>query len=646
MPGRRMARGCARWTASLLLALLAVLVGAPAYAVDGGIAHVESTGDGIRILVDVPAGSRVELSGATASLDGTSLDATASSTTSGSAVKRTTVLAIDTSNSMRKQGRFEAAQQAATSYLDAVPDDVEVGIVTFDSTVDVALEPTTDRAAARAVVDGLSLQRNTLLYDGIIAATDLAGDTGQRAVLLLSDGADAGSAASIEDATAAIKDAGTRVNIVGLDLAENELTPLRTIAGAAKGEVITSTGPALAAAFAEQAEALADQVLVTAPLPSGFSARVATVEVSLPTSDGEPVVARSLATIEAASTPGTAAPLPTIADPDGGGFTAPDWLLWVGVGVFAVGLVSVALLLVPPKPAPMSIADRVTAYSTRVAGVEERAHKPQADPVLDQAKAAAAEILQRNSALNDRMTRRLGAAGSEFKPSEWLLLHVGAVVAGGVVGLLLGQGNLVVGLLFMLVGFALPPLYLRFMAGRRRRAFDAALPEVLQLLSGALSAGLSLAQAVDTVVREGPEPIASEFKRVLVEARIGVSIEDAFEGVAHRFQSKDFGWAVMAIRIQRQVGGNLAELLTTVAATMRERQYLRRHVRALSAEGRLSAVILCALPICFFLFLFLVNRPFLDPLIHDPRGWVLSGFGILWMSIGSFWMSRMVKVDA
>ncbi|TNM45092.1 VWA domain-containing protein [Nocardioides albidus] len=639
-----------RAAATLVAAVLALLVSTPAYAEDGAIAHVESTGDGIRILVDVPSGARVDLSGVSATLDGDDLDATATPTSSGSAVKRTTVLVIDTSRSMRKQGRFEAAQQAATTYLDTVPDDVEVGVVTFDSAVDVALEPTTDRAAARAVIGDLSLQRNTLLYDGLIAATDVAGDSGQRSLLLLSDGADAGSTASLEDATAAIKDTGTRVHIVGLDLGEDQLAQLRTIAGAGEGDVITSSGAALAAAFAEQAEALADQVLVTAPLPSGFSADVATVQVTLPTGAGAPVVARSLAKVEAASTPGAAVALPTIAD-EGGGFTAPGWMLWAGVAVFAVGLLGVAVLLVPAKPAPMSIADRVTAYSTRVSGVEElarRSHsaKPPSEPVLDQARAAAAELLERNSALNDRMTRRLAAAGSEFKPSEWLLLHIGAVLAGGVIGLLLGQGSILLGLLFMVIGFLAPPTYLRFMAGRRRRAFDTALPEVLQLLSGALSAGLSLAQAVDTVVREGPEPIASEFKRVLVEARIGVSIEDAFEGVAHRFESRDFGWAVMAIRIQRQVGGNLAELLTTVAATMRERQFLRRHVRALSAEGRLSAVILCGLPVVFLLFLFLTNRTFLDPLLHDPRGWIMSGFGILWMVIGSFWMSRMVKVDA
>ncbi|MDQ6524180.1 type II secretion system F family protein [Nocardioides sp. LHD-245] len=645
MRGQRTVRRVASLPAALL-ALLALLLAGPAHAEDGGIAHVESTGDGIRILVDVPAGVRVDLSGASATLDGEELDATATSTSSGSAVRRTTVLVIDTSRSMRRQGRFEAAQRAATTYLATVPDDVEVGIVNFDSTVEVALAPTTDRAAARTVIGGLSLQRNTLLYDGVIAANDVAGDSGQRSLLLLSDGADAGSRASLEDATAAIEDAGTRVHIVGLDLPEEQLAPLRLIAEAGKGDVITSSGSALAAAFAEQAEALADQVLVTAPLPDGFSADVATVQVTLPVASGEPVVARALAKIETASTPGAAAPLPTISD-DGTGWTAPGWLLWVGIGVFAAGVLAVALLLVPARPAPMSIADRVTAYSTRVTGLEERQqHKPQADPVLDQAKAAAAGILERNSALNDRMTRRLAAAGSEFKPSEWLLLHIGTVLAGGVIGLLLGRGSIIVGILLMVVAFFLPPLYLTYMAGRRRRAFDAALPEVLQLLSGALSAGLSLAQAVDTVVREGPEPIASEFKRVLVEARIGVAIEDAFEGVADRFESKDFRWAVMAIRIQRQVGGNLAELLTTVASTMRERQYLRRHVRALSAEGRMSAVILCALPVLFLLYLLLVNREFLDPLLHDPRGWILSGFGVVWMAIGTFWMSRMVKVEA
>ena len=136
-------------------------------------------------------------------------------------------------------------------------------------------------------------------------------------------------------------------------------------------------------------------------------------------------------------------------------------------------------------------------------------------------------------------------------------------------------------------------------------------------MSGSLSAGLSLAQSVDTIVREGSEPIAGEFRRVLVETRLGVSLEDALEGVGERFESKDFEWVVMAIKIQRQVGGNLAELLDTVAATMREREYVRRQVAALAAEGKLSAWVLGGLPPLFMLYLLLTNR---DYVIVDVPG--------------------------
>lgn len=625
------------------LAALALPVGT-ASAEDGTIAHVESTGEGLRVLVNVPEGVEVDLSGVEATLDDQELAATAVTTSAGTEVKRTTVLAIDTSQSMARKGRFAAAKEAATTYLDTVPADVEVGIVTFDNDVEVALEPTTDRAAARSVVTDLRLARDTLLYDGVVAAIDAAGEVGQRTVLVLSDGADTGGTAALADVTAAITDTRTLVDVVSLGQSGDALEPLAAMAEAGNGRVIESSGKALAADFRAEARVLASQVLVTAPLPSGFDASQATVEVVLPTT-GEPVIARALAPIQSASGTDEPAPSEPAAQLDSpGGWDVPEWVLYVGIGVLGVGLISCAILLVPGRPAPMSIAERVEAYSTQV-NRSEKVDKPASEPVLEQAKAAAAGVLERNRGLNDSLTRRLAAAGSAFKPSEWLLLYVGVVIAAGVVGLLVGRGNIIVGLLFVAVGAVLPPFYLRFRAAQRRRAFDDALPEVLQLISGALSAGLSLAQAVDTVVREGPEPIASEFKRVLVEARIGMPLEDAFEGVAERFQSKDFAWSVMAIRIQRQVGGNLAELLNTVAGTMRERAYLRRQVRTLSAEGRLSAVILCGLPPVFALFLITTNPDFLRPLYADARGIAVSVFGVVWLVIGVFAMSRIVKVD-
>lgn len=630
----------------LLAATLAALVlpVGTASAEDGTIAHVESTGEGLRVLVNVPDGAEVDLSGVEATLDGEDLAATAVTASDGSEVKRTTVLAIDTSQSMARQGRFAAAKEAATTYLDTVPADVEVGIVTFDNDVEVALKPTTDRDAARSVVTGLRLAKDTLLYDGVVAAIDAAGEAGQRTVLVLSDGADTGGAAALADVTEAITDTRTLVDVVSLGQTGDALEPLAAMADAGSGRVIKSSGAALAEDFRAEADVLAGQVLVTAPLPSGFDASQATVEVVLPTT-GEPVIARALAPIQAASGDDDQVPADTRAQLDSpGGWDAPEWLLYAGIAVLGVGLVSAAMLLVPGRPAPMSIAERVEAYSTQVNRLD-KPEKPASEPMLEQAKAAAAGVLERNSGLNDRLARRLTAAGSELKPSEWLLVHIGVVLGAGVIGFLVGQGNIVVGVLFVAIGFVIPPLYLRRRAGRRRRAFDDALPEVLQLISGALSAGLSLAQAVDTVVREGPEPIASEFKRVLVEARIGMALEDAFDGVAERFQSRDFAWSVMAIRIQRQVGGNLAELLNTVAATMRERAYLRRQVHSLSAEGRMSAIILCALPPLFALYLFLTNPEFLEPLYADARGWVISTAGVGWLLVGVFWMSRLVKVD-
>ena len=212
-------------------------------------------------------------------------------------------------------------------------------------------------------------------------------------------------------------------------------------------------------------------------------------------------------------------------------------------------------------------------------------------------------------------------------------------------GLLIGAGNIVLGLLFIALGAVGPWLFLGLRRSSRRKKFNDTLPDTLQLISGALSAGLSLNQAVDTVVREAGEPMSSEFKRVLVETRLGVDLEDALEGVAQRFDSKDFAWVVMAIKIQRQVGGNLAELLDTVSATMRERAYLRRQVAALAAEGKLSAFVLGGLPPVFMLYLFTTNREYVSVLFNDPRGIIMLIGATVWLAIGAFWMSKLVKVE-
>jgi tight adherence protein B len=240
---------------------------------------------------------------------------------------------------------------------------------------------------------------------------------------------------------------------------------------------------------------------------------------------------------------------------------------------------------------------------------------------------------------------RLEAAGVPLRSAEWLLIHVGLTLGMGLLFLLLFGGALVPALIGVAIGFLAPWFYLSFKETRRLNAFLGQLPDTLQLLSGSLSAGYSLPQAVDTVVREGQPPIVTEFNRALVEARLGVPLEDALDSVAARMKSKDFAWVVMAVRIQREVGGNLAEVLTTVAATLRERERLRRQVLVLSAEGRLSAWILGGLPIVFGTYLALVRREYLRPLYTELLGYILLGMGLTFLTVGILWLRKVVKVE-
>jgi tight adherence protein B len=182
-------------------------------------------------------------------------------------------------------------------------------------------------------------------------------------------------------------------------------------------------------------------------------------------------------------------------------------------------------------------------------------------------------------------------------------------------------------------------------ASRRVARFGSDLPDALQLIASGLSSGYSLPQALDSVVRLGQGPVAVEVGRALARPRLGTPMEDALEQAADRMDSVDFRWVVMAIRVQREVGGNLADVLLQVAETIRERAWLRRHVKALSAEGRLSGVILAALPVVIGGYLFLVRPEYVGRLVTEPLGLVMLGVGVVMLGIGLFWMNKITKVE-
>ena len=639
-----------RLLASFALAVAVLAGGAPAYAADGqlSIGHVETGADDtINVLVSVPEGVDVQPDDVELSIGDTVLATTAEPAgTATEQVRRTTVIALDTSNSMAERGRIDAAKVAAKTFLETVPDDVYVGIVTFDADVETALDPTQDRGKAQQVIDGIELAGQTRLNDGVIQAVDQAGSEGQRTILVLSDGVDTSKTPG-SDVTEAIRDADVSVDVVALDQSGAALAPLRAMSDAGDGSVISADAAALEGAFASEAAALARQILVSAEVPASIPGKEATISVSA-TVDGATVTSSTYAVIRGDG-PDAGPSLPSGVDKPPFEVTQP--MMLGGLAALGLGLLILLTgLLVAPRREPASAEQRILAYGSAVApGVGgpggSGAHRTEAAPALDQAKDAAAKMLGRNKGLEQRISQRLEGAGSALKPAEWLLLHSAVAMLGGLVGLLLGGGGILLILLGLFLGWLLPKLWLGFKRKRRMKAFNAGLADTLQLIAGSLSAGMSLGQSIDTVVREGQEPIAGEFKRVLVETRLGVSLDDALGGIAERLESDDFAWVVMAIGIQRQVGGNLAELLTTVAATLRERDYVRRQIKSLSAEGLLSAYILGALPPGITIFLLITRPEYIMPLFSSLAGWLLVAGAVGLLAMAAFLMSRIVKVE-
>lgn len=649
-----------RRASTLLVALLSLLfLAAPGAlgASDGRIDHAESRDGTLRVLFSMPgleAGIDPDLESLEVDLDGTPVEATSELAASAETeVRRTTVLAIDTSKSMLGE-RFKQAKAAARAFLEGAPANVFIGIVTFDSEVRVAQAPTLDRDAALAVVDGLTLRPETRLYDGVMSAVEATGAEGQRSVLVLSDGRDT-SERPLADVVGLIRRTKVRVDVVAVGEATQAVAPLQAMAEVLEGQVFPAQNPeAIIGLFADEAASLARQVLVTAPIPESLSGDEGSLSVSV--AAGEETYSdtafvsfgRAAEEAPAVDTSPQPVPAPSVV-------ISPE-LLWGAFG--AVGLAVLLVLMtafgVFGRRQTESVEDKISAYTRAGAAKNARAaaaartagaSSAQGRGVTESAVGLAQKALEGNRGFEAKLGNKLDGADLAMKPAEWLLMHAAIAFVAGIAGLLFSSGGIALTLVFFLLGAVGPWLYLGIRKSRRLKAFNGQLAETLQLIAGSLSAGLSLAQSLDTVVREGSDPIASEFRRALVEARLGVAVEDSLDSIAKRMDSDDFEWIVMAIRIQREVGGNLAELLLKVAGTMRERDYLRRQVKTLSAEGKMSGWILGALPPGMFFYMLVSNGDYVRPMYTTPMGWVMLAAGVVLLALGAFWMSRVVKVD-
>ena len=238
----------------------------------------------------------------------------------------------------------------------------------------------------------------------------------------------------------------------------------------------------------------------------------------------------------------------------------------------------------------------------------------------------------------------LEQANIPLKAGEAIIAAIGLALLAFVLFTALLQ-SMVIGIIagtLVLVGSL---LFVNTIAAQTRKKFETQLPDTLNLLATSLRAGYSLLQAVEAVGEEAPDPTRREFGRAMAEIRLGRPINDALGDISERMVSQDFEWTVMAIGIQREVGGNLAEVLQTTSETMVQRNRLRREMKALTAEGRISAIVLSALPFFLFLGISVLNPGYMEPLTENTTGWFVIGGGILFIGIGIYWMSQIVKVD-
>lgn len=242
-----------------------------------------------------------------------------------------------------------------------------------------------------------------------------------------------------------------------------------------------------------------------------------------------------------------------------------------------------------------------------------------------------------------KLERSLAQGGVPLRSGEFLLVCLGAAGAGLLLGLLL-QGP-ALGAAACLLGGALPPLVLRLKIQRRARAFNGQLGNALVLIANSLRAGHSFFQAIGMVAKEMPPPISEEFARVLRELRLGVATETAMTGMAQRVASDDLELVVTAVLIQRQVGGNLAEILEKAAATIRERVRVRGQVRTLTAQGRISGMIVGLLPFALGLAIQAINPGYLSALFTQPVGKMLLAVGLASQVLGILVIRKIVDIE-
>ena len=552
-----------------------------------------------------------------------------------------TVMVLDTSGSMQGSA-LAAAKSAAVSFIQALPEDTRVGLIGFGDTVVTYRTPTLDRAGLLADIEGLSATgQQTLLWDALLAAADLAAGpaaANHSSIVVLSDGDDTASAAGPADVVRKLDTGSTALYAVAIESPDTDLLALEETVNLVGGQFLATTDIGqLDSLYTDIAGRLANRYrLRFAPAQQGTRTVVVSVAAGSSVATARVTIGGGVGGQPPAPGPIDRDPPPVlnideqpvlgaVVTPAAGWLSGPA-MLGLGMGSMFAAFAIFGLIIVRPAA---QVRFDTAAGVDRLGGISARLGD------------AADQLIARHDQ-GSLIDARLEAADVNMRPGEFVLAWLLAAVAAGLT--LSALFGLAAGPVAVAASVAGGLLFLRVRANRRRSRFADQLTETLGVMAGSLRSGQSLPTSIELVSAEAPSPTAEEFHRIAFEVRVGRDLTESIRDAARRTASEDLEWVAQAVDINRELGGDLSEIMDNVAATIRERRTVARQIDALSAEGRATGWVLLAMPILLFLFSWWRTPDTVAMFMTEPIGRVLLIVAVTGMTVGHIWIRHLIKL--
>lgn len=637
------------WLITSVIAVIALVIGSGSAASAQGQAEdgqpistvnaVDATGDTVDVSVFRTDYSETNFE-VSATQAGSEIDGVTAATADELGRQAEVIFVLDVANRSMAGGALQKLAASVASSAQQLPNRVQYGLVTAGERAEVQSRLGADAERLRNDLQLLLAEENAALHDAINVAGKSFSDTPgvTRSIVVISSGADTSSIKSLTEAEASVVQNGAQVIWVPNSVDDANMARLVERSG---GTTLTLSDIEQAPeVIATATELAANRLLVSLPTqsPSGERLDVSLTINGVLQQFSYPTGVNTVSGLQLEPTPAAA-----ITEE---GFFGKPIVLYVSIGLAFLAIAAAVWALGSMFAGGETSLEKVLArYSDRDGSVDdEEVQEMLVQTALIRRAVDITETFAERRGFLTRLEDLLERANLPFKAGEGLFfLATITMVTSGLV--LAVTGSVIATALFaiiaMIAGFATA----QFLAGRRLKNFERQLPDALQLLAGTLRAGYSLPQGLDAVSNEIADPMGQELRRALTEAQLGRELEEALAGIAERLDSEDFAWAVMAIGIQREVGGNLSEVLMTVSETMIQRERLNREVSALTAEGRVSAGILSLLPPGLGVVMWVMNPDYLSVLFNRQIGLILLGLAVLSGLAGLAWMKKVITID-